>query len=214
MAKWIDLTGRRFGRLTVVEVDQRGCADNDYVTTWKCVCDCGNMITTRTACLRRGYTQSCGCLRSELSAQRTTKHNGKDTRLYAIWKGMRGRCNNPNVRCYGRYGGRGIHVCDEWNDFVAFRDWSNTHGYAEDLTIDRIDNNKDYSPDNCRWVDLITQANNKRNNCHVVYKGKTYTLAQLQALTGVNSTTIASRIRNRGMSVEDAVECGKGVVKD
>ena len=168
MPKLIDLTGQRFGRLVVME---RAGVKNK-VASWLCKCDCGKMKIINGQSLRKGYTQSCGCLRKETSPEngkRTAKHNGRSRlkqqnyRLYYIWDGMKQRCNNPNNHSFQGYGGRGIRVCEEWlNDFAAFQTWALAHGYADDLTIDRIDNYKGYSPDNCQWITIQEQQHHRR----------------------------------------------------
>lgn len=160
MGNLIDHTGQRFGRLVVIEL--KGFEKGGQAT-WLCRCDCGNQSVVIGSNLRRGTTTSCGCLRDELRIV----HGKYHTRLHNVWKLMKRRCSNPNDKRYHRYGGRGIDVCDEWrNDFGAFYAWATANGYDEnakygECTLDRIDNDKGYSPDNCRWVDIKTQNNNR-----------------------------------------------------
>ena len=158
MSKKLDLTGHRFGRLTVLEEAGRSTCGK---IQWRCLCDCGGEIVADGGDIKRGRTQSCGCLYRETMARGThTTHGGRRTRLWNIWSGMRSRCNNPKTEWYKNYGGRGIHVCKDWDNFAVFRDWALSHGYTDDLTIDRIDVDGDYEPNNCRW---ITRADQNRN---------------------------------------------------
>lgn len=148
----IEMKGLRFGRLVVIM--QVGNSSKN--TMWLCRCDCGNTVTVNGNSLRRGATVSCGCRRKT----QLITHGLSNTRLNSIWRGMKQRCVNPNKQHYERYGGRGITVCEEWNeDFQTFYDWAMANGYSDDLTIDRIDNDGDYEPSNCQW---ITQAENTR----------------------------------------------------
>ena len=162
-----DLTGQRFGRLVVL---RRYGSTPGGQATWICQCDCGNQHAVVGSSLRRGYTNSCGCLRDEIVSKKQGTHRKTKTRLYNVWTHMLQRCYNPNHTAYERYGGRGITVSDEWlHNFQAFYDWAMANGYDENApigkcTIDRIDNNKGYSPDNCRFVDMKVQNSNKRNS--------------------------------------------------
>lgn len=165
MPPFKDLTGQRFHRLVVIEKHGKICG----LTAWLCQCDCGKQTVVIGSELTKNHTKSCGCLRREQTIERMTSHGERHSRLYEVWKAMRQRCINPSSRSYKRYGGRGITVCDEWNDYQVFRDWAMANGYDENApngqcTIDRIDNDKGYSPDNCQWVDMKVQANNRSNS--------------------------------------------------
>ena len=167
----IDMTGKKFGRLTVVEFDRL----QNRKTYWKCVCDCGLTVIAVGNNLRSGNTSSCGCLRREKTRERglnnATHGESHDnrTRLYTIWCGMRARCNRPTHHAYKLYGGNGVKLCEEWNDYAAFKDWAENNGYADNLSIDRIDHLGNYEPSNCRWI-TISENVARANKNHTTRK--------------------------------------------
>ena len=199
-----DLTGQKFGRLTVVK--QNG--HKGKKVAWLCRCDCGNYTTVTGSELKTGGTKSCGCINKERMKGNKIRltHGGTKTRLYGIWRSMKQRTENPKTINYELYGGRGITVCDEWRDsFEAFRDWAQESGYKDDLTIDRIDHDGPYSPENCRWVDWETQENNRCNNRLITYNGKTQSVSQWAREIGMKPKTLHRRINDKGWSVEKAL---------
>ena len=168
----------------------------------KCRCVCGKERLIIKSQVLHGLTKSCGC-KSKLCC---TKHGDRKKPLYSVWRSMRYRCNTVSNPAYKSYGGRGIKVCKEWDEsYEAFRAWAYEHGYKEGLSIDRIDNNGNYCPENCRWVSLAEQQNNKRSNRYFIYNGKQYTLTQLAKLAKMSVTSFEYRISVKNMSVEEAL---------
>lgn len=196
-----DLTGKVFERLTVIE--NLGLDETKKFTMWKCRCECGNEIITRKHALKNGRTKSCGCHRVETQYQKLFKHGMFDTAIYRSWQAMKRRCQSPTDVNYVNYGGRGIKVFEEWNDFEAFyRDMGDTH--KEGLTLDRIDVNGDYTPENCRWATMMEQGNNKRNTIFITVFGETLPISEVARKYNMNRNTLYQRIR-RGMTPEAAV---------
>lgn len=192
-----EMIGKKFGRLTILEE----CEERDkyHYKVYKCKCDCGNIIYVNSNKLKSGNTKSCGCLKIE----KLTKHEKCNTRLYSIYYNIKSRCYNEHYRDYKDYGGRGITVCDEWkHDFKNFYNWAMDNGYKEGLTIDRIDVNGNYTPDNCRWATLKQQGNNKRNTVYLTYEGKTRSLSEWADELGVKYSRLYTRYRRKWTTKE------------
>ena len=187
-----DLTGKRFGQLTVlayrgVHVTPCGTARR----LWECKCDCGTIKTIQEINLKNGSTKSCGCWKYSKIREHNTKHGGTHDRLYGIWKNMKYRCNNPNDSHYSSYGGKGINVCEEWNEYKRFKEWAYNHGYDEnaefgECTLDRIDNDGNYEPLNCRFVNRVVQANNTSKNHIVEFNGHKMTIAEFARVMNID----------------------------
>lgn len=188
-----DLTGQKFGRLTVIGLDE---SKNTRKTYWICQCECGGIKSARSDSLLCGAIKSCGCMKREQDKVNLgrTIHGQEGTRLYLIWQKMKDRCLNTNNSHYHRYGGRGIKVCDEWhNSFVPFYEWAINNGYTEELTLDRIDNDGNYEPSNCRWVTMQEQCNNRSSNIKITIGNATKTLLQWCEIFEVDYRTVLSR---------------------
>lgn len=207
-----NLIGKKFGRLVVV-----GKAD-DYKnekyskSCWICKCICGKETIVRGNSLISGKTKSCGCLKSEANSIVHRKHGMSETRLNNILYGMKQRCYNRNSQRYSDYGGRGITVCPEWlgeHGLENFAKWALENGYADNLSIDRIDNDKGYSPDNCKWSTSKEQANNKRDTKKYKYNGEFHTLSEWADIIGLNYHMLKARVRNYGYTIKEAIETPK-----
>lgn len=196
----IDLTGKRFGRLVVIERSPRSTS---RLPRWICRCDCGVDHDTRASSLTSQCARSCGCLAREASTARNGKHWGSrdcttatEKKLYSVWTGVRRRCLYPKTRQYPDYGGRGITICDEWAEYPAFKDWSLANGYEDGKSIDRIDVNGGYSPENCRWTGAREQARNRRNTRYVRVNGLTVRLQDLNEAMGVSHPVMLRKLRD------------------
>jgi DNA-binding protein Fis len=202
-----DLTGQRIGHLTVL--GRSGYSKDDRIM-WECKCDCGKTVKRKGKGLKRGNleTKSCGCCSLDTLPSENTvraKHMGTNSRLFRIWKGMRDRCHCEKWEGYKRYGGRGITVCNEWNEsYVNFRDWALSNGYASNLTIERKDVNGNYCPENCTWATWKEQANNRRGSLFATYNGETKSIPDWARLFGINNVTLRNRLK-RGLSMEEAI---------
>jgi hypothetical protein len=202
MGKLIDLTGQKFGRLTVIERSVSGKHGN---ARWLCRCDCGGQKTARSGHLIQGRTKSCGCLNAEMSSQRKFKHGCTNTPEFIAWVHIKQRCYNKKDKRYDDYGGRGIKVCDRWLKSFDF--------FLEDMglrpidcsSIDRIDVNGNYEPDNCRWANQTTQANNTRSNRRIEFNGLSLTVSEWGRATGIKSSVIRDRIDRYGWTIEEAL---------
>jgi hypothetical protein len=189
----VDLTGQRFGILWVIEVARR-----DGSVWWRCRCDCGGETVLQTETLRAGITRSCGCFGAP-HGNRT--HGREPRRLFGLWVMIRQRCNNHRVPKYHRYGKRGIKVAAAWDRFEPFRDWALANGWRPGLQIDRIDNDGDYEPDNCRFVTNKVNANNKSYHRTLTWQGRTLNVAQWSEELGFSRSVITHRLA-RGWPVE------------
>lgn len=199
MSKASDLTGQRFCRLVAIAPTNKRTKGKNII--WECRCDCGNTAYVDSGNLKIRKNQSCGCLRKEMTSLLNKTHGGKNERLYGVWMDMRRRCNDSSMAGYENYGGRGIKVCDEWlHSYSIFRDWALGNGYDPlaprgKCTIERIDVNGNYEPDNCEWITISQQALNRTNSLLLTYRGKTQNASLWDEELGFPSGTVAKRYR-------------------
>lgn len=197
MGKFIDITGQKFGKLTAIKKapsKRQNCGK--LVTYWECICDCGKVVEIKTINLRNNKTKCCNnCKTNKVGKNNPMyKHGKTKTRLYKIWSSMKKRCYYKKHPHYKNYGGRGIVICNEWlNNFMLFYNWAINNGYQEDLTIDRIDVNKNYEPNNCRWINRKLQNINKRNNVYITYQNKTQTMSEWAKEFGLKQNVFRQR---------------------
>ena len=192
-----NLTGLRFGKLTAISFNNY--KNGKYY--WNCICECGTECIKEGYKLEKGFTKSCGCLR----IIKNSKHSDYKTRLYRIYNSMKYRCSNPTDTGYKWYGARGIKVCEEWlNNYQNFKKWAFEKGYNDTLSIERIDNDGNYEPNNCKWIPLKEQPKHTRKTKQIKYNGKTYTMNGLAKEFNINRHTLYSRLKN-GWSIEKAL---------
>ena len=198
-----DLTGRRYGRLTVIKRSSK----KGKGTYWLCKCDCGNEKEILSQHLQRGLIRSCGCLRRDVLSSNSTNHGKSKTRIYKEWKGIKERCLNSKNNGFKNYGGRGITICKEWlDDFMNFYDWAMKNGYKNDLTIERKDVNGNYCPENCCWIPAHEQPKNTRNNVVLEYHGEKKIMADWARYAGIKYQTFVRRIKVSNWPIEKAIE--------
>ena len=201
MSKLIDLTGKRYGNLVVMERLEN---ESGGITKWKCLCDCGNYTIVRGRNLKSGAVKSCGCLRK--TKKPTLRHNMSKTRLYREWASIKRRCYTVTDNNYKNYGKRGIGMCDEWkNSFESFMEWALQNGYSDDLTIERINVNGDYCPENCLFIPHNQQASNRRSSYSITYENKTQNLTEWCKELNLPYMLIHNRIYKLGWTFEKAI---------
>ena len=207
--KFEDLTGRKFNKLTVVRFLEPSERENK-TRSWLCKCECGNFVQVNASKLKTGHTRSCGCLVNEHISNLNRKYEYSNKRLYSIYEAMLDRCNNPNSSKYHNYGGRGIKVCQEWiESYDTFAQWAFDSGYAPlakrgECTLDRVDVNGNYEPNNCRWITNSEQQLNRRNNHLITYNGKTQTVKEWGIELGIPDKKLRWHLQ-QGKSLEEIV---------
>ena len=195
--------GQKIARLTLLK-EIPACRGR----SWECLCDCGNKLTVNESLIRNGSVKSCGCLAKEYKSVGNVIHNLCNTRINKIYQGMKNRCSLKSSISYKNYGARGIKVCDEWlgeNGIINFYNWAIANGYNDNLTIDRIDNNGDYEPSNCRWTTRLEQQNNTRINRWFEYKGERLTLSQITRKYNINISTFCHRLRRYNGDIDKCI---------
>lgn len=192
MTNEIDITNNRYGRLVAIKKEKSINGQN----MWLFQCDCGKQKIINKYSVIRGLTNSCGCYHKEQDVLKHTTHNMSKTRLYRCWQDMKNRCYNKSRKKYQRYGARGIIVCNDWlHNFNAFKDWALSNGYKDTLTIDRIDVNGNYCPENCRWITLKEQANNTSKNIKITINGTTKNLHEWLEICNIKSGSFYYKLK-------------------
>ncbi len=207
MPNFKDLTGQKFGKLTVMGIARKTQSGKRERYYWKCTCECGNIKEVRTDCLTTGYVRSCGCLKKEqdkINLRANHRHKLSNTHIWYVYYGMLHRCYNKKNNRYECYGGRGIRVCEEWKcSFDKFAEWAMDNGYANGLQIDRIDNDGNYEPSNCRWVTPKVNCRNRSSNTIVEYEGHLLTLIELSEKLNLSYSTVRKKYAKYGIKRKD-----------
>lgn len=201
MNKPEDLTGRRFGELVCLKLLQKRSAAER--SRWLCRCDCGGTAKVFATNLKKGNTATCGC------RVRRGAHGKSKSPLYKVWSSMKHRCSNPNNAHYKNYGGRGVSVCDDWVEFAPFYKWAISSGYEKGLTLERKNNDGNYSPKNCTWIPKPAQSLNRRTNLKIDLRGEVVDLKTACRRLGLNYGMVRNRIKNLGWSIEAALKTPK-----
>lgn len=198
MARYKDWTGYKFSKLTVLHLSEKQDRPHKY---WDCLCECGVIVSIASNDIKKGYIKSCGCFRKE---KRRT-HSKHHTQIYNTWRGMKERCLSQTSYNFSNYGGRGIKVCPEWLDAKLFIDWAEKNGYKPGLTIERVDNDGDYTPENCKFIPLAEQAKNTRNCVFVEHNGETLCREDfLRKYSKVHRDTVRYRQKHFGLTLKEA----------
>lgn len=199
----LDLTNKRFGKLIAVEKVGKDKARN---ILWRCKCDCGNEVIVTACELNRGHCRSCGCYQKERASEANKIHGKSHTKLHYVWTDMLKRCENPSHHAYKWYGGKGVNVCDEWKEFIAFEKWALENGYKEGLTIDRIDVNGNYCPENCRWATRKQQSNNLSTCVFFEFMDERLNITQFCEKYKVSPSNFYKKARNN-ICIETLMDC-------
>ena len=184
------MIGEIFGNLKVLSIVGK---DNKNRKRVECECVCGVIKSYDYYKVRTGHTKSCGCKRNEYIAIARTTHNGRFTTLYKKWCSMKRRCLNSNEKCFKNYGGRGIKICNEWLQFENFENWAKNNGYKEELTLERINVDEGYNPNNCKWITSKEQARNKQNTVYLIYKNEVLPMQEIAEIEKMNNKTLSTR---------------------
>lgn len=192
----MSIIGKRFGHLVVVNL----YSSDQQTTYWTCKCDCGNEKVIPRHLLINHHTQSCGCYLKTRMKKLNYSHGLSYSRIYSVWGDMKQRCTNFQAANYYLYGGRGIQVCEAWNNFENFYQWAITNGYQDTLSLERIDVNGNYEPNNCTWIPLSDQCENRRNSKKITYNNETHTISRWAQLLHIPRSTLEYRIKKNNLS--------------